>query len=110
MKYPVLIAALLCLGGCGVNSLVAGQEATVLVSIVYDDVPCARLLAERNALAREVGVANNTTVTFSTLSTGLAMFVPDFRSEKSRQRDSAVGKIMAMNDSLARRCGKDRRR
>jgi len=105
MKYLVLIAALLTLSGCGANSLVGREEATVVVSIVYDDVPCKQLVSQRNELAQEVGVPTDAKVTFTPIWTGFGTVVPDFRSETRRKRDTAVGKIAAMNDSLSRRCG-----
>jgi hypothetical protein len=106
MRTPVaLMVALLGLGGCAGNSLVSGEEASVLVSTVYDDVPCPRLTSDRNALAAEVGVATDAKVTFSGGSAGFGVVIPDYRSQARRKHDSAVGKIAAMNDSLARRCG-----
>jgi hypothetical protein len=110
MKRLVLIAALFGLGGCGANSLIAHEEATVIVSTLYDDVDCRQLLAERNSLARQAGLPMDATVTFSSVSTGLDTLIPDYRTEVQRRQDTARGKIMAMNDSLARRCGQARRK
>jgi hypothetical protein len=108
MKYLVLMAALLSLCGCGANSLISRQEATVLVSTVYDGVACQQLLRERDELVQQAGVATDARVTFSSISTGFGIIIPDFRSETRRKRDAAVGKIMAMNDSLMRRCGAEK--
>jgi hypothetical protein len=52
-----------------------------------------------------VGVATDAKVTFSGGSAGFGVVIPDYRSQARRKHDSAVGKIAAMNDSLARRCG-----
>ena len=109
MKYLVLIVALFSLCGCGANSLVARQEATVLVSTVYDDVPCRQLAGERNDLAGQAGLPTDARVRFSSVLLGLGTIMPDFRTEKQRSQDTARGKIMAMNDSLARRCGQGER-
>lgn len=105
-RAALMVALLLGLGGCAGNSLVSGEEATVLVSTVYDAVPCARLTSDRDALAREVGVPTDAKVTFSGGSAGFGVAIPDYRSQARREHDSAVGKIAAMNDSLTRRCGK----
>lgn len=109
MKLIVLILALFSLVGCGANSLVARQEAAVLVSTVYDDVPCRQLVGQRNDVAREAGVPADARVRFSSVWFGLGTVLPDFRTEAERRQDAARGKIMAMNDSLARRCGQGAR-
>ncbi|MFC3208230.1 hypothetical protein [Aquamicrobium soli] len=110
MKYLVLIVALFGLGGCGANSLIAHEEATVIVSTLYDDVDCRQLLAERNGLASQENLPRDARVTFSPVSLGLGILIPDYRTEAQRRQDTARGKIMAMNDSLARRCGQGRRK
>ncbi|MGB3418287.1 MAG: hypothetical protein WBA36_16560 [Mesorhizobium sp.] len=110
MKHLVLVVALFSLGGCGANSLIAHQEATVIVSTLYDDVDCRQLLAERNGLAREENLPMDAKVTFSSISLGLGILIPDYRTEAKRRQDTARGKIMAMNDSLARRCGQGKRK
>jgi hypothetical protein len=110
MKYLVLVAALLGLSGCGANSLVGREEATMVVSIVYDDVPCKQLTSQRNELAREVGVPTDAKPSFTAIATGFGVLIPDFRSQARRKRDSAVGKIVGMNDSLLRRCGSKKRK
>ncbi|HEY4191330.1 MAG TPA: hypothetical protein VGM46_01675 [Mesorhizobium sp.] len=104
MKYMMLMVALLGLGGCAGHSLADAEDSVMVVSLVYDKVPCGRLTNERNALAREVGVPTGAKVTFTPVSTGFGVVIPDFRSNERRKRDSAVGKIVGMNDSLLRRC------
>lgn len=109
MKYFVLVAAFCALAGCGANSLVAREEATVIVSTLYDDVDCGHLLAERNGLARQENLPMDARVTFSSVSHGLGILIPDDRTQAKRRQDAARGRIMAMNDSLARRCGRGKR-
>lgn len=105
MNYVVLIAALFTLSGCGANSIVSREEAEMVVSIAYDDVPCQQLAGQRNGLARQAGVSTDAKVTFSPVWAGFGTVVPDYRSQAQREQAVAVGKIAAMNDSLARRCG-----
>ena len=100
------IAALsLCLlaAGCGKDSLAAHEDAAVISSLQFDEVPCRELLAQRNGLMQRYGLAETAKPTFTNSPTGLAPFIPDYRSRERQASEKAAGEIDAMNRSLVRR-------
>lgn len=106
LLLPLILAATAC---GGTRSAV--EDASVISSTRYDDVPCAQLVAQRNDLAARFGLARNVErPSFEGRRAGLGVIMPDLRSETTRQQDQAVYMVHAMSRSIERRnCeGEDR--
>ncbi len=100
----ILIA--LSLGGC--TSLAQNLDAEYTSSMPYDAVDCGRLAAMRNQEAASHGLAPNATVDQEWAmplrsQTGIAVYVPDYRSREAKEIGAARGRIEAMNHSMQRR-------
>ena len=98
-------ALFLCLltAGCGAGSLVSHEEGEVQSALRYDEVDCARLAAQRDALARRHGLPRDARPVFTQVPSGLGAVAPDLRPAAERAAGEAAGAINAMNRSLARR-------
>lgn len=96
----------LCVGGC---SLTANLDEEMESSIVYDDIPCAELVVQRDQLAGSLGL-NPSAERDPALSDEFrcdigpaTSLLPDLRSHQAKKVGRAKGKIEAMNRSLVRR-------
>lgn len=108
MRNPVLAGILLVTCTACQNSIAVQREAEVVSSILYDDVECDALTAQRNALAARHGVSPDAEREPQSESStpGFGIIIPDTRSAAERERARAVGEITAMNRSMERRsCG-----
>jgi hypothetical protein len=102
----VLISGLLT-AGCVGNSTSERQDENMKSSLLYDAVPCEKLLAQRDGLAQQYNLSTQVKPTFSNPAMGFGPFTPDMRSQSQRDIDRATGEIDAMNRSIDRRdCGK----
>lgn len=106
MRQILFALAGIALSGC---SLTAGLDGEIVSSIKYDHFECGALVAQRDALAARYGVApdvrrdpvlNNEQR--RTLGSA-AGYLPDLRSEQTKEVERAKGQIEAMNGSLLRR-------
>jgi hypothetical protein len=109
MRIPLALAATLAACTACQNSIAVRQDEEIVASTRYDDVECAALAAERDALAARYGLAP--TLTREPLpesaTPGFGIFIPDARSEDERAKAKAIGEISAMNRSMERRrCGR----
>jgi hypothetical protein len=104
-RYVVIMLVAMPVSGC--SSLPAAIEAEVVRSTVYDEVPCASLKAERDALVGRYGdpakEPNKRQPGEPITPTGMSVVTPDFRSAAEKERGLAWGKIKAMTSSLERR-------
>ncbi|CAM5544711.1 hypothetical protein ATER59S_04390 [Aquamicrobium terrae] len=103
MRMCAAFALCLLAAGCGANSLASDEDREVQSSLQYDKVDCARLAAQRDALAQRYGLARNAKPTFTNLPTGFGVVTPDLRPAAERDAQDAAGAIDAMNRSLTRR-------
>lgn len=95
------------LAGC--TSLSGGLDDEIVSSLQFDQIPCERLIAQRDALAAEHG--DPTTLDPgqkpgarpALLPTGLGTLVPDARGRRAKERRKAFGRIEAMDRSITRR-------
>ena len=85
------------LAGCG--TVTDSHDKEAVNSIVFDDVPCAELIRERNRLADAGGVPRDAKY----LPEGEGALSFDFRSAKERDKARATARVAAMNHSLVRR-------
>ncbi|HMM63526.1 MAG TPA: hypothetical protein PKD01_05325 [Mesorhizobium sp.] len=103
MRICATLALCVLAAGCGANSLASREDREVQSSLQYDGVDCARLAAQRDALAQRHGLSRNAKPAFSDVPTGFGVVTPDLRSAPRRDTEDAAGAIDAMNRSLARR-------
>lgn len=85
------------------------EDADAISSLRYDGVNCAELVAERDQLAAQYGVAvdyrrgpNDPDLPVA-LASGFGWIQPDTRDARRREYDRARGMISAMNGSIIRR-------
>jgi hypothetical protein len=106
LRYVVILLATVPVAAC--SSLPAAIESEVVRSTLYDETPCTTLRAERAALVRQYGDPktnpNARQPGDPITPTGMSVVTPDFRSAAEKERGLAWGKIVAMDDSIERRC------
>lgn len=102
--FTALLAATAVASGC-TNSVTVQREAEVYSSLHFDDIACADLVRQRNALAARHGLARDVERAPQTETSmpGIGIIVPDVRSEAEREKARAIGEITAMNKSMTRR-------
>ncbi|HVW58007.1 MAG TPA: hypothetical protein VHC00_20225 [Rhizobiaceae bacterium] len=107
-------AMLLAASVAACSDMRADVDSEVVNSVRYDEVPCNTLISERNALVKTYGSPEGLPADqqpgvrpiLKQQPTGLFP-VPDLRSNATRERKKAYGKIEAMDRSINRRqCGK----
>lgn len=95
------------LAGC--TNLSGGLDDEIVSSLHFDQIPCDRLVAERDALAAEHGEPDaldpgeKPGARPALLPTGFGTLVPDARGRNAKQHRKALGRIEAMDRSITRR-------
>lgn len=97
----VCVAALL--SGCADYTLVKGMEGNVTSSLQFDETSCSNLKAERSALMAAYSLPVDAKPEFAHIPAGLELLVPDWRSQATKDRQQAAGRISAISHSLMRR-------
>ena len=105
VSLPALLLAGLSVAAC--SSLPAAINDEVVRSTLYDDVPCAQLKAQRDALVGQYGdpatEPGERQPGEPTTPTGFSVVIPDLRSAETKERGLARGQVVAMASSLKRR-------
>ncbi|MVA98821.1 hypothetical protein GN330_16360 [Nitratireductor sp. CAU 1489] len=96
-------------GVAGCSSLSSGLDDEIVSSLQFDQIPCERLVAERDALAAEHGdpatldPGEKPGARPALVPTGFGTLVPDARSRDTKEHRKALGRIEAMDRSITRR-------
>lgn len=102
----VYVLPFLALAGC--TAMAPALDEEIVSSMTYDRMPCAELVARRDALAGAHGLPRDTASLvpgrrpFYVID-GAGPFVPDTRTPWTRKRSSAIGEVTAMDGSINRR-------
>lgn len=108
MRRVITATALAVFCAACTNSVAVRHDQEIVNSMNYDEIPCRTLADQRDALAARHGLARDARreAQQESNTAGFGIFIPDARSEATREKARAASEIGAMNRSMERRrCG-----